>query len=103
MPNAVNRIDLNLDTITREAEFEPFVFVVGDREITLGDPAELDYQDLLECETPLQFIRYTATEEDRDFLAKQRIPGWKLGRLLEEYLKHYKAEERVDARKKLGF
>lgn len=103
MPSAVDRIDLNLDTVTRDQEFAPFVFVVGDRAIELGDPAELDYQDLLECDTPLQFIRYTATEEDRNFLAQQRIPGWKLGRLLEEYLKHYKAEERVDARKKLGF
>lgn len=106
---ATDKVHLNLDTAERpeDQQFELFTTVVNDRTITITDPAEIDYKDLLTIETPLQFFRYTMSEADRDFLAEQNLKGWKLGLLLESYLTHYRAEERIDERlaqrKKLGF
>lgn len=100
------KVHLNLDTVERDPEhsFEVFAFVLNGRRIEIQDPAEIDYQDLLECESPAEFLRYTMTEEDRDYLAGAKgLKGWRFGKLLEAYLKHYKAAERVDDRKKLGF
>lgn len=104
---ASNTVHFNLDTATRDEEFEPFVAVVKDRKLTISDPAEVDYQHLLGIENPLEFLRFCMSQEDRDFLADQHFESWRLGMLLEMFLKHYKASERVDTagldRKKLGF
>lgn len=85
--------------------FETFTADVKGRMITFGDPAEIDYQDLLACETPMQFWKFTVAQEDRDYIAECRMEGWRLGALLTAYLEHYRAAERVDVdtRKKLGF
>lgn len=100
---STDKIHLNLDEVTRGDSFEMFAVNVNGRRIEISDPAELDYQDLLECETPVEFFRFCMSADDREFLSKQRIPGWRLGKLLEGYLDHYKAQERTDNRKKLGF
>lgn len=86
-------------------QFEPFVADVYGRTITFGDPAEIDYQDLLQCETAMEFWKYTVSQEDRDYIAGKRMPGWRLGALLTAYLGHFRAADRVDAdvRRKLGF
>lgn len=106
---ATDKVHLNLDTAERPADqqFELFATVINGRRIEISDPAEIDYKDLLTIDTPLQFFRYTMAEEDRDYLAAQNLKGWQLGLLLEQYLTHYRAEERIDERlaqrKKLGF
>ena len=104
---STDKVHLNLDTAEREEEFELFATVINGRRIEISDPADLDYKELLAIETPLQFFRYTMAEEDRDYLAEQNLKGWRLGLLLESYLKHYRAQERIDERleqrKKMGF
>jgi hypothetical protein len=102
---STDKIHLNLDEAERpdDQKFDLFAFNLKDRRIEVSDPAEIDYQDLLECETPIEFFRFTMSQDDRDFLAAQRMPAWRLGLLLEKYLTHYKAKERIDQRKKLGF
>ncbi len=104
---STDKVHLNLDTAERPEEFELFATVINGRRIEIGDPADIDYKDLLTIDTPLQFFRYTMSEEDRNWLAEQNLKGWRLGLLLETYLRHYRAQERIDERleqrKKLGF
>lgn len=88
---------LDLDSVEREEKFDPFTVRIAGRTITMTDPAEIDWQDLLALETPVDFLRFCMSADDRDFLAEQRIPGWKLGRLMEAYQRHYKLEEQIAA------
>ena len=99
---STDRIDLNLDEETRDTSYQPFVFYWKGRTISLSDPAELDYRQLLEVESPVGFLRYTASQEDRDFLASEegKMEGWRLGRLIEKYYKHFGMDKE---RQKLGF
>ena len=101
---STDKVHFNLDTVERRPEetFDVFATVIEGRRIEITDPAEIDYQDLLGCDSPLEFLRFTMTEEDREYLRSTRIKGWRLGKLIEAYLAHYKAEERMD-KKKLGF
>lgn len=109
---STDKIHFDLDAVERGEDFEVFAFPVTNQEtkerriLHATDPADIDYQDLLAIETPVQFFRYTMSQEDRDFLATTRIKGWRLGKLVEAYLEHYKAQDRVgtaEQRKKLGF
>lgn len=107
MVAAVQPVDFDLDAAQRPVSYKPFVFSVKDpnnndekRAITLSDPAELDYQKLLEIESPIGFLRYVASQEDRDFLATAKIEGWRLGALMEAYYRHYGMDQQ---RAKLGF
>jgi hypothetical protein len=86
-------------------KFETFVADVKGRTIEFGDPAEIAYQDLLSCETPMEFWKYTVSEKDRDHIAETRMESWRLGALLNAYLEHYQASDRLDkdVRAKLGF
>lgn len=91
------KITFNLDELERPAEekVEPFVVVIAGRPITMTDPAELDWQDLLEIENPTDFLRHCVSSDDRRFIADQAIPGWKFGKLIETYMFHYKMDEQI--------
>lgn len=90
-------INVNLDDLEREESYKPFAIQLGGRRIEMVDPAEIDWQDLLEIENPVYFLRYALSEEkpedeelsDKDFFKAQKIPGWKLGKIIELYTKHY--------------
>ena len=77
---STDHIDLNLDTAERPADqVRPdFAFTWKDRRIVLTDPANVDYRSLLEVDSPVGFLKYTARQEDRDFLASRRAP-WRGG------------------------
>lgn len=83
------RIHLNLDTLEREKSYETFTPVINGKSIKMVDPAELDWKVLLQIEDPSQFLRHAISEEDKDFLREQLIPGWKFQKLIEGYVKHY--------------
>lgn len=91
------KINLDLDAVQKDEDevFEPFVVNIAGRTITMTDPADLDWQDLAEIENPVDFLRYCVAEEDRRHIYKQRIPGWKLGKLMEAYNTHYDLERRT--------
>jgi hypothetical protein len=84
------KIDFNLDTIEREQHYAPFTIVVADRRMTLVDPKEIDWKDLLDIEQPIQFLSHVfASDEDKAFFKQQNFPGWKLDKMIEQYTKHY--------------
>lgn len=107
MADSTTRVDFVVDEAKRpdSQNFKVFVADVRGKVIEFGDPAEIAYQDLLNCETPMEFWKYTVDKEGRDHIATTRMESWRLGALLTAYLEHYKAAERVDqdVRRKLGF
>lgn len=106
MASTNNTIHLDLDTAERPADqvHEPFTFNWKGRAITLSDPAEIDWRELLEIESPVGFLRYTATQEDREFLRSDagKMEGWRIGVLMEGYYKHFGLDKNKSA-DKLGF
>jgi hypothetical protein len=102
MATVPDHIDFNLDDATRDQTFKPFAFTWKGKKMELSDPAELDYRKLLEVETPLHFLRYTASQETRDFLASPEgtMEAWRLNKLMEAYYRHFGMDK---DRSKLGF
>jgi hypothetical protein len=103
-------VDLDLDSIQRpQDQIQPeFAFTWKGRRIVLGDPAELDFRELLEITHPLGFLKHTASQEDRDFLASDEgsMEGWRMGELIERYYKHFKLGDKIEdakQRERLGF
>lgn len=96
------KIHLDLDAAERPADEvkEPYTFTIAGREITMIDPGELDWQDLLFITNPMDFLRYALSSEDRDFLLDQKVPGWKFGLLMEGFYKHYDLEKKVEDAKR---
>jgi hypothetical protein len=101
------RVDLDLDALERpQDQVKPeFAFTWKKRRIVLTDPAELDFRQLLEIEHPLGFLRHTASQEDRDFLASDEgtMPGWRMGELISRYYEHFELGKQKAEREKLGF
>lgn len=98
-------VDLDLDAAERPRESvkEPFTVRLGGKVISMTDPEELDWQDLLEIEDPTDFLRFCVSDEDRAHIRKQKLEGWKLGRLMEAYMSHYGLDEKLaDAQRAMG-
>lgn len=84
------KIHFNVATAEREKTYEPFVLALSDGStIVMTDPRELDWQDLLTIENPADFFRFCVSDEDKDKLRKEKIPGWKFNDLITEYQLHY--------------
>lgn len=90
------RVNINLDEIENEEAKEPFVAVLAGREIVFSDPAELDWQDLLEIGDPVDFLRYVVSEEDRKHIHKQKLPAFKFNRLMEAFMTYYELDEKLE-------
>lgn len=82
------KITLNLDTVEAE-QTEPFTFSIGAESFEVTDAKDLDWQVLMDLETPLDFFRFCMKEEDKDRFLKQTISGRQMNALLEAYMKHY--------------
>ena len=74
----------------------PFVAVLAGREIVFSDPAELDWQDLLEIGDPVDFLRYVVSKEDREFIHKQKLAAFKFNRLMEAFMTYYELDEKLE-------
>ena len=97
---------LDLDAEVRPASEvkPPFVVALGGREITLRDPSEIDWRDLVDLEDGLDVLRVAMSPEDREFLAGQEIEAWRFNRLVEAYHTHYNLDEltrKAERRRKL--
>jgi len=88
MPTNPDNITLNLDTIESEVA-EPFVFSVGAEKFTMTDAQDLDWQVLMDLESPLDFFRHCLPEEDKDRFLKQEVSGRKMNALIQAYMTHY--------------
>lgn len=97
-------VSLDLDLLERPPEDEstPFVVNINGRKITMVDPDTLDWRDLITMSDPTDFIRIAMSSEDRQYLVKQAIPGWKFSRLLESYYLHYDLDEKIAAARRRG-
>jgi len=93
-----SNITLDLDAEQRpESEVKPpFAVKINDRVITMEDPANLDWRDLILLDDPTQFLRLALSPEDRKYLLNQdNVPGWKFNRFMEAYYAHYELDEKV--------
>jgi hypothetical protein len=93
---------LDLDAEERDPKDvkPPFVAKVGDRNITMADPSEIDWRELASVEIPQDLLRVAMSKEDRNHLQRTALPGWKFNRLMEAYYTHYDLEEKIRAAKR---
>lgn len=88
-----NLIATNLDTVERDSVRPPFWFVIGGREITLADPANLDWQEVDGIDDEVAYLKLAMSDEDLGFFLTQKVPLWKMERLGRDYQTHYGAQE----------
>lgn len=93
-------VALNLDTLEREASDQPaFVVTVGGKRVEFNDPQELDWQALaLAQSNPAGFLREAIPDAKQQALFfSQKIPVWKLNRLILSYYNHYGVDPEAPA------
>ncbi len=88
-PAASNKIAVNLDELERKNPKDPFVAVIGGREITFTDPEEMDWEDLAALDSPGDFVDMCTTDDDREHIYNQKLPAFKFKKLWEAYQQHY--------------
>lgn len=97
-------VDLDLDALERDGTRPgPFTFRIGGESFTLTDPREIDWQDLLVAQrNPMMFIRFTIGDEDYQRFVRQRLPEWKMEKLMVNFFKHFGMTDSPEARALLG-
>jgi len=71
-----------------EETTEVFAFEMPDGEvIELTDPTDLTVEQMASLQNPLEFLRFTATTEDKPKLLKLR--GKQMSKLIKGYFDHY--------------
>lgn len=88
-------LDLDAEQRDEDEVKEPFTFKYGGRSMTMIDPEEIDWLDLVDLKSPTEILSYALTSEDRTFLFGQSMPGWKMGKLVKAYMNHYGLEDRM--------
>jgi len=102
MSNTPQQITFDLDAQTRAPEDvkEPFVVNVRGRAITMTDPENFDWQDLLLIQNPNDFLRFCISDDDRIYLrgltGEHKIEGWRFGKLMEAYQRHYELDKKAE-------
>ena len=87
---AGQKVSFNLETAEREKVYEPYTIALSTGEvITMTDPADLDWTQILLIQNPADFFRFCVSEDDKDKLRGEKIPGWKMRLLIEDYQTHY--------------
>lgn len=81
---------LDLDKLEREGTPAPFDFILNERRYIMSDPQEVDWQDLMAAfSNPHMFFRLVLPPEDRSTFFDQRLPSWKMNKLVASYQDHY--------------
>lgn len=88
-PSPARRIGTNLDELEKENPIEPFVALVGGKEITFIDARDLPWDELNKIDDPDEFMWRCLSEEDYDFFLAQKVPGWKIEILSRDYQRHF--------------
>lgn len=90
--------DLDLDNYQKpaEAQIPDFKVKLGDRVVVFTNPDEIDWKDLLDITDPVQFIRFSCSKEDREFIFSADLPGYKMSALMEAYQTHFKIDDRIE-------
>lgn len=95
LPQADIVLDLDVEERDPKDSRPVFAAVVGGRRIVMTDPEELDWQDLYEIQTPQDFLYACLSTEDRKHLFEQKLPAWKLGKLVTAFMNHYGLEDKL--------
>jgi hypothetical protein len=90
-------VDFDLDAEEKDPKDvkPPFVANVGGRKVSMISPDDVDWQDLLVMENPVELLQYVISTEDLKHIKSLGIPGWKLGRLMDRYSEHFGLEDRL--------
>jgi hypothetical protein len=93
----VGDVDFDLDTVEKDAVDQRPVFrtKLKGRAIEMTSPDDVDWQDLMDIGQPVELLSYVIDRDDLRFIREQRIPGWKLNKLMEAYSIHYGLDERM--------
>jgi hypothetical protein len=89
----MKKVNLDLDSFSREDIPEPFVVKVGGELVEFNDPFELDYTILDRIDNPETFAKYCVSDDSRAHFKKQALPVWKFRELSKAYMEHYKVDE----------
>lgn len=87
-------ITLDLDAAERKPkDIKPeFAVLIKGRRIVMEDPQNLDWRDLAQMESPLEFLNYALSKEDREFLYEQDLEAWRFNDLMDAYYVHFDLE-----------
>jgi hypothetical protein len=97
---------LDLDAEVRDPKDvkPPFIVKLGEKNVTLADPTEVDWKDLAAVEIPADLLRVAMSREDRNHLASLDLPAWKFNKLMEAYYVHYDLEDKIrNAKRQAAF
>lgn len=95
------RFDLDLDSWEPKPEDvkPPFKVKLGGRVITMTDPRDEDWQDLLDLSQPVDFLRVCMSDEDRKHVlslrGEKKLASRKLNQLMESFMEHYEIDEQI--------
>lgn len=97
LPDTTSTVHLDLDAIERPAEErrEPYAFNLKGRVITLNDPQDMDWREVVLLDNPVKLFRLCLNEEDRVFFFEQELDSWRLGELVKSFNAHYGVEEQI--------
>lgn len=90
MADSTRKIAIDLDSIERTNTKDPFVAVIGEREIEFYDPEDMEWEDLAALDSPGDFVDLcTMSAEDREHIYAQKLSSHKFKKLWEAYQAHY--------------
>lgn len=84
-----DKVNVDLDSLTRDDAPEDFFVVIGGRRIQMTDPNDLDWLDTADIEHPLELLKLIFTPEDRKHISGLKIPNYKMNKLVEMYMEHF--------------
>lgn len=89
------KIHDNLDELDRDSSEvrEPYGFVWGGNTLVASDPADKDWQELMDSDGELAVLKSCLSDEDLGKFLAVRAPGWKLRELVRRFLAHFGIEE----------
>lgn len=89
-PDTPSGVTMNLDTLQREGEVDPFTVVIAGKPRVFLDPAEMDWQELATAaQDPRMVFQLALSPGDYIEVMEERIPVWKVNTLAETYLRYY--------------
>lgn len=94
----VGDVDFDLDALEKDPKqaVDTFAANIGDKRIEFANPEDVDWQDLVLVETPVDMVQFLVTEDDLKHIRAQRIPSWKVGELVNRILSHYRFDQKFE-------
>jgi hypothetical protein len=84
------KVSLDLDALDREGAPEQFSIRLGGRVYSFEDAMNVDWQSLiLALQDPHRFFRLTLSDEDAKAFLAEKLPVWKMRRLMDDYREHH--------------